>query len=310
MPRFGVVDRDDAVRRRAPGDPPGALAVSQLDVLVRHQRQQSHRVGLLRGEILVSHGLEDRMGVPDQRSDHPLDVGRVVPRTHRLAHCALVVVGGQLQGTRLGHQPANNSDLRHHLGDRVLAGHGVVEHGRVQGPPLAGSQHSGGTDHLAHRLEDALGTIRPPQPVAPERQHRRVEAGVVQSQPGRHLPGDAGPQLLDGISIGEPFQGLQHHNRGHHVGRHRRPTRARREEVSEQLVGKQFAAVVGQEPRHRVRGDQMAAERGRVKEVSVGIAGTLHPSIDSHRPSVWDRLTQQSPSTTPPVILTDCPVTG
>ena len=68
-------------------------------------------------------------------------------------------MAGQLQRTGLRHQPAHHPDLGHHLGDRVLAGHRVIEHRRVQGPPLPATEYPSGPDHLAHRLEDALGAL-------------------------------------------------------------------------------------------------------------------------------------------------------
>src|ERR1019366_9236282 len=81
-------------------------------------------------------------------------------------------------------------------------------------------------------------------------------------------------------------------------GWHRRPPRPRREEISEQLVREQLPTVAGEESRHRVRGDQMTAEGDGVEELSVGVAGTLHPTIDSHRASVWGGLAQQFPRPT------------
>ena len=42
----------------------------------------------------------------------------------------------------------------------VSCGHGVVEEGRVEGAAGLAFEHAGGGDHLAHGVEDALGSLR------------------------------------------------------------------------------------------------------------------------------------------------------
>jgi hypothetical protein len=55
---------------------------------------------------------------------------------------------------------------------------------------------------------------------------------VVQPQPAGDLPGDIAPRRAAGLSVAQAFQGLQHHHRGDHLGRHRRVAAAVPDDIS------------------------------------------------------------------------------
>jgi hypothetical protein len=74
-----------------------------------------------------------------------------------------------------------------------------------------------------------------------------VEPLFVEGEAAGHLPADAVGEGPGGVAVGQSLQGLEHHDRGHDVGRDRGAASARREQVGEQLVGEQLLAVVGQE---------------------------------------------------------------
>ena len=155
--------------------PPARHLGVGLDVLAGHHRQQRRRLGLLLCELRAVERVEHPLGVPDHHEPRPL-VG-VVPVTHRpgpsvvvMAQaaagarrrtrriCALIIVTVSWVAT------ASNStvDQRPH---RLVR----------QRPALSG--------HLAHRVEDPLRAPAGAQPLAPQRQHARIEAPVVDAQP-------------------------------------------------------------------------------------------------------------------------------
>ncbi|MDQ4142447.1 MAG: hypothetical protein M3198_01680 [Actinomycetota bacterium] len=111
-----------------------------------------------------------------------------------------------------------------------------------------------------------------------------MERLLGQGQAGRRLPRDVGLQPPCRLSVREPLEGLKHHDRRHHVGRHRRPTAAAREQVGEHLVGERGSTVFGQECVHRALAEQVLAERSRVQELAVGLRGSLHSSLE-HAPA-------------------------
>ena len=159
------------------------------------QRQQPDRFGLGVVELDTVERGQDRVGVVDQLGDDPVDVGPVVPRARRFARIVVVVMGDQRQRLGRRDQPADPADLGDQLHDRVLTGHRVIEHRRVQRPAGLAGQHVRRVDHLAHRVEDPLRAIRGPQLVAPQRQHRRMEPLIGQRPARRDLPRDRRPQL-------------------------------------------------------------------------------------------------------------------
>ncbi len=103
-----------------------------------------------------------------------------------------------------------------------------------------------------------------------------MEPGVVQGQPAGHLPADAVGEGPGGVAIGQTLQGLEHHDRGHDVGRDRRTAAARGEQVFEHLVGEQLLAVVRQEGLDTSFGHELTTQRGSVEQLTVGFASSLH----------------------------------
>ena len=59
-----------------------------------------------------------------------------------------------------GTSPAHPPHRGDQLGDRVLRGHRIIQHHRVQRPAGPALQHPGRGDHLPDRLEDPLRAIR------------------------------------------------------------------------------------------------------------------------------------------------------
>ena len=185
---------------------------------------------------------------------------------------------------RFGHDPADPTDRRDQLGHGVLGGDRVIEQRRVQRPAGLARQHPGRGDDLAHRLEDPLGPVAATQPRPPIGQHRVVEARRSSiAQPGRHLPADPIAQRPRRLTIRQALERLQHHHRRDHISRDRRPTPTRGEQVGEQLVREQLAAMISQERLDAALRHQLAAQRRRVQQL---------PSSDRSCPAP----TQSSPA--------------
>lgn len=168
-------------------------------------------------------------------------------------------------------------------GDRVLGANRVVEQGGVKCAASLASQHPGGRDHLAHHLEDALGPRRAPQPGPSVGEDRGVEALIIQGQAASDLPTDAITKCTARVSVGESFEGLQHHDRRDHVGEHRRPTALGGEQALEELVREQLEAMVGQEGLHAPFPHQLTTERCRVQQHTIRVGSTLHLLIVAKR---------------------------
>jgi len=112
-----------------------------------------------------------------------------------------------------------------------------------------------------------------------------VGPGVVQGQTRRHLPADPVAQGPGGVAVGQALEGLEHHHGGDHVGRNRRSPPTRGEQIGEQLIGEQRLPVIGEERLHAALWDELAAEGRRIKQLTVGIAVSLHPqSFDARVP--------------------------
>jgi hypothetical protein len=117
-----------------------------------------------------------------------------------------------------------------------------------------------------------------------------MEAPIGQGQPTGHFPGDVAGQLPCRLAVRQPLQGLQHHHRGHLIGRDRRPATTRTEQVGEQLVRKQLPPVVGQKAVDRTIGHQVAAQGRSVQQLNPrGVTCPLHAgSLPHHPPRRWD----------------------
>jgi hypothetical protein len=217
--------------------------------LAGDQRQQRDRLSLLGLQLQVGDHRQQRQRVVDQpRHQRLLGVG-VVPGAHWLAW-TVVVVGGQLDLTGHSHQPADPADRRDQLGDGVLGGDRTGQDGGVQHPPAASGEHPGLLHDLTDRLEDPPGPRRRADAVAPVHQHRGMQPHVVQPQPAGDLPGDIAPQRADRLPVRQALQGLQHHHRGDHLGRHRPMPTTLTRHIGKQLRWEQLVAVLGEEGMH------------------------------------------------------------
>ena len=79
------------------------------------------------------------------------------------------------------------------------------KHRGVQRPAGLALEDPGLVDHRPHRVEDPFRRFTGPQLVAPQREHRRVEPGIVERPARRHLPRDVHPQLVERVPVREPF---------------------------------------------------------------------------------------------------------
>jgi hypothetical protein len=172
--------------------------------LAGHQPQQPDRLGLGGVQVAVlDHGKHGQR-IGHQRAHQPLAGLGVVPGTGRLARVLVIVMSAKLQRRSGRVKPTHPPDRPNQLGDHVLGGDRVIQQGRVQRTPLAALEDPGLGDHRPHRLEDPLGTVRGPQPAAPQGQHRRMEALVGQGQPTGDLPGDVLAKLRGRLPVRQP----------------------------------------------------------------------------------------------------------
>ena len=184
----------------------------------------------------------------------------------------------------VGDELADPADLSGQHRDRVLAGDRVIQHRRVERPPVAAGDDTGLGDHRPHRLEDPVRVVAGPQLVAPQRQHRRVERLVRDREAGGGFPGDVGLQRPARVAVRTAVQRLQHHHRRHNVGGDRGAAPARREQIGEHLIREQPMSVLGQEPVNRSLPEQMAAQRCRVKQLPIRTRRPLHTrGLHHHR---------------------------
>jgi hypothetical protein len=285
MSRLGIHRGDDPVLGDPAGDAPppvGAVrAFRRFHVLPGDQRQQGHRSGGRLVQLGIGEHGDDRAGVLHQCRDQCLPGGLVVPGDRRLTGIVPVM---RVAARR--HHLAGAGDLTaypphsgNQLGHRVLGGHRVIEHRRVEGPAGLALQHAGLIHDGPDRLEDPLRPARKAQPVTPHRQRGRVEPLVVDRQPTGHLPPDVAAQRVHRFGIGPVLQGLQHQHRRDHISRHRRPPPPRREKIGEQPVREHLAPMLGQERVHTARRHQMPHQRSSVQQLPIQIRSTLHPPI-------------------------------
>ena len=73
-------------------------------------------------------------------------------------------------------------------------------------------------------FEQPSGTLRGPEAVARADEHRRVEGLCADRHARRCLPAQIEAEPIAGLTIREPFEGLEDHHRGQNPGRHRRST--------------------------------------------------------------------------------------
>jgi hypothetical protein len=277
--------RDDPIFGDPAGDAPppvGAVgALDRFDVLTSHQRQQRHRLGGLRVEFGFGQVPEQPVGIADQRIGQDGAGLLVVPGDRRLTRI-VVVVGGAVFGDHRGgsrHLPADPADRRDQLGDGVLGGDRVVEHGGVQRPAGLPGQRCGLRDHRLNRTEDPVRPVRGSQPPPPIGQRRRVERAGGDRQPARRLPPQVVGDRVHRLGVREPLQRLQQDHARHHIGRHARPAPPGPEQVGEHRIREQLPTVLGQEREHTARLQQMPGHRLHIKQLPLRIRSPLHPKI-------------------------------
>jgi hypothetical protein len=225
----------------------------------------------------------------------PVDVVGVVPISRRAA--AFEVVLADPHPSQLDDELADPADLGDQHRHGVLALDRVIEHRRVQHPPVLRRDHAGGIDHRPHRVEDPLRVNRRSQLVAPQGQHRRMERFVGQRETRGGLPGDVALERTACLTVRLALERLEDHDRCDHIGRHRRAPAARAEQVSEHLVREQRAPVLGQQRVHGALPEQMAAQRRRVEQLTIRARRTLHPAM------LFDPPTDRESSSPQPRLL-------
>ena len=305
-----VDGRDHPIRGDLPGDPPPPIrpigTVRRFHVLTGDQRQQRDRVLLPLIKIGTLQGTQDRVRVGHEAGDQFVTGRLVIPRDIRLPWLRVIMTlqrrddrggGGDLAG-----DPA---DLGDQLRDGVLPGHRVVQDRGIQRPPRLPRDRTGLADHIPHRVEDPVRSIRRGQPSPPIRQRRRVKPRVIDREPARRLPPQIERDRVRRLPIRVAMQRLQHqHGRGD-VARQRRPTPPRGEQVREHLIREQPVAVLGEEREHAPRPQQMPRERRHIQKITRSVITTLHdPSLNdpiaaAGRRALTGQIVQQSPRACP-----------
>ena len=290
----GVDRADHPVRRDPPGDPDPAVR-SCLEVLAEHGREQRGRLGEGWCQRLPLHRQQHGLPVTGERVDERRPGVGIVPVGGGLAACAVVVVAPEdraQRGLPLVRGREHAPDRAPHEGDRVHGRDRVVQRGGVEHPPHADQARDLGD--LERALEDPLRALRAGQACAHVDEHGVGEARGVERQPaGRVLPAGVEREPLDRLAVRQPFQTLEDHHDRDHQGRHRAPADAGREQVAEQLVGEQFAALAMQQGMDRVRPDQRLDEGARIAEqVSLVGRGSLRHQAYSCDPARSVRSTR------------------
>ena len=277
-----VDDRDDAIRCRAPRDLPVTGAVGRLDVLACDECEQCDRVGLCLVEVELLSCEDELVGVFHEHRDEPVDVGPVLVVSRWLAAGQVLLVDEDAMqlGDELSDAPHLGDDHR----DRVLALDRVVKHGRVERSAVLSRDHAGEANDVAHRVEDALRTVRDAELRAPQREHRWMEGLVGEAEATRCLPRDVRLQRPAGLTIAQSLEGLQHHYRRDDVRRHRGTAATGREQIREHLVGEQSRSVLGEERVHRALAEKVATEHRSIEKSLVVSRRSLHePSLIDRR---------------------------
>jgi hypothetical protein len=275
MPGLRVDGGDDPIPGDPTGDLPAPRPLAGLDILAGDQRQQRDRLGLGGVKPDIGQDAEHGQRVIDQPRHQRLGGLWIIPSTHRLAR-PVIVMAPKLDLARLRNEPTDPADRRDQLGDRVLGRDRILQDRGVQHPPTSTRKHPGGLHHLADGVEDPPWPGRGADAAAPIHQHGGVETLIVKAQPTGDLPGDVAPQRADGLPVRQALQGLQHHHRRDHLGRHRGVAATLASQVGQQPGWEQLVAMVGQEGVHRPLRDQVAAPGRRVQLVIGGMALGAH----------------------------------
>ena len=142
---------------------------------------------------------------------------------------------------------------------------------------------------------------------SPVHQHRGVEPLVVQAQPTGDLPGDVAPQRADRLPVRQALQGLQHHHRGDHLGRHRRVPAALPVRSANSSGGnswwrwsarKAYTDPSGTRWRHQVAASSWSSEAwlgGHARE-----SARHQPSSANYRIDTANRIDRTTPVQRPP----------
>ena len=174
-------------------------------------------------ELRAVERVEHPLGVGDQIIYEPRPLVGVVPVTHRPGPSCRSH-GPAPTAAACRRQAAHTPNLRADHRDGVL-GRDRVDTAPWSPAPASSSvrQRPALSGHLAHRVEDPLRAPAGAQPLAPQRQHARIEAPVVDAQPRRGLPAHIAAQPLQRLAVRTPLQRLQNHHHRDHRPRHRRP---------------------------------------------------------------------------------------
>ena len=165
---------------------------------------------------------------------------------------------------------SDSTDGRDQLGDRVLGGHGVIQERGIESPASLCLQDAGGRHHLAHGIEDPVGTLGRAQPRAPVGEHRVVKALVVQGQATGDLPADPIPKGPGRLTVLRPSRACSTMTDATtSPGTDGRP-RLDAEQVLEHLIGEQLPAVIGQESLHAALRNELATQGGGVESSRLG----------------------------------------
>ena len=163
------------------------------------------RLGLLLCELRAVERVEHPLGVGDQIIYEPRPLVGVVPVTHRPGPS--VVVMAQHQPSRRRRQAAHTPNLRADHRDGVLTQVATASNSTVESSArivlFDSAPHRRRLGPRAPR-EDPLRAPAGAQPLAPQRQHARIEAPVADAQPRRGLPAHIAAQPLQRLAVRTP----------------------------------------------------------------------------------------------------------
>jgi len=281
---FGVDGGDHAVF----GDPPGDAerpVLGLLEVLADHGGEQLRGIGHCRAELTPVEQRQAGERVAGTRVDQRLAGLGVVPVDLGLGRAGVVVAapehGAQLSVERAVGDAQQAPQRRTDERDGVHGRHRVVERRAVQ-HTLGADQPCGGSGLHAH-VKDPLRVVGASQACPHVDQHGVGELlpvpVVVAPDAGRVTPAGVEGETLHRLAVRQALEALQHHHGGHHRRRHRTAT-LRAEQIGEQLVGEQPAALAVQHRVNRVLRQHLVAEPPHIVEQVALLVG--HP--ERHHP--------------------------